>query len=192
MLVSPATRKRPWGGNEEEEEIPLRRFNTGTGVYETLGNCRPEQGAFGQVFCCRLKGEQTGDVEGSSSALQSSALLVAVKSFRSLFNANAMDTMAVEVAALRSINHPSVVQLLDEGPDFIVLEYWPETLFSQLEQGNSLYKQAAAILGQLLLATDAVHRAGFAHLDIKVFIYKFHTWFINVLEHLTHIQSVLC
>lgn len=60
---------------------------------------------------------------------------------------------------------------MDEGVDFLVLEFFEATLFDRLEdQGPMPEGTADNILNQLICAVDAITSAGFSHLDIKVII----------------------
>ena len=76
--------------------------------------------------------------------------------------------MRREARVLHTLCHENVAQLLNEGPDFFVFEFVPDTLFSYIvDHGPMSEETSMRALRQLLLAADAVQNAGFAHLDIK-------------------------
>jgi len=162
-------------GDRSEE----RRFNTTKGDYCTIDNNFCGHGASGHVFLCNFVGDAVGvNLETSSSSESQPPKLVAMKSFDNFLNGQAAieRAMATEILALKSITHPNIVKLLDEGPNFLIFDYWPKTLFSLLEHDGILLVESSAngILFQLIHAMGAVHRAGFAHLDIKVLVLNYH------------------
>ena len=78
-----------------------------------------------------------------------------------------------EYRALRAVQHPNVVRLLDahvtDPPYFVALEYLDgETLRDRLQRDYALdLRSAIWIARQMAEALAALHRAGFIHGDVK-------------------------
>jgi serine/threonine-protein kinase len=85
----------------------------------------------------------------------------------------ARDQFAREVAALRSIEHPGVVPVLDSwvtaaGEPCLVMAFLDgPTLRAALRGGPLLVERAARIVGQLGRALSEVHARGIVHRDLK-------------------------
>jgi serine/threonine protein kinase len=83
------------------------------------------------------------------------------------------DRFAYEVAALRSLQHPGVVRILDSwispaGEPCLAMPFLDgETLRSALISGPLHSRRAARIVRHLGAALDEVHRCGIVHRDLK-------------------------
>ena len=77
------------------------------------------------MFLCNFVGDAVGvNLETSSSSESQPPKLVAIKSFDNFLNGQAAieRAMATEILALKSITHPNIVKLLDEGPNFLIFD----------------------------------------------------------------------
>ncbi|WP_019178934.1 serine/threonine-protein kinase [Microbacterium yannicii] len=78
-----------------------------------------------------------------------------------------------EMTVLASLNHPSLVKLLDArlspgGPGYLVMEYVDgQTLSDRLDRGCLSPAEAAHLASELAAALHAVHAAGVVHRDVK-------------------------
>ena len=72
-----------------------------------------------------------------------------------------------EIDALRALNHPNIVRVIDALPEVpaVVLEWMPGGSLEALGQVSP--KRAAEIVAALLRALGEVHRMGIVHRDIK-------------------------
>lgn len=83
-----------------------------------------------------------------------------------------IDSLERELQALRHLQHPHLVSLLDDGTDetgrFLCLEWiHGETLDMRITRLPLTIDQTKALLRALLSGLSAVHATGFAHGDIK-------------------------
>jgi eukaryotic-like serine/threonine-protein kinase len=79
---------------------------------------------------------------------------------------------AAEVSALANLRHPNIVAVFEVGEvggsAFFSMEYAPNgTLAGRLQHGPMPFIEAAVLVGKLAEATEAAHRLGVLHRDIK-------------------------
>jgi serine/threonine-protein kinase len=79
---------------------------------------------------------------------------------------------AAEVSALAQLRHANIVTVFEvgevAGSAFFSMEYAPNgTLAGRLKQGPLPFLEAAVLVGKLAEATEAAHRLGVLHRDIK-------------------------
>ncbi|MEM6954461.1 MAG: protein kinase [Myxococcota bacterium] len=77
-----------------------------------------------------------------------------------------------EARAMAQVTHGNVVQVFDVGRHqnrpYLVMENVPgETVEERIERGPLPLEEAVSIVAQLALGSDAIHRAGLVHGDIK-------------------------
>lgn len=68
-----------------------------------------------------------------------------------------------EARAVAALNHPSVCQLFDVGPNYLVVEFIEGTPL----KGPITAEKSVEYGGQILDDLDAAHRKGFTHRDLK-------------------------
>jgi eukaryotic-like serine/threonine-protein kinase len=100
----------------------------------------------------------------------------AVKVLRAVFAdlPDAVFRMEQEAVALAAIDHPGIPPVIDEGmmaagrPYFVMPRLSGETLRERLVRERRLpVAEACAVVGEVLEALDAAHRAGVVHRDVK-------------------------
>ncbi|HJZ59889.1 MAG TPA: serine/threonine-protein kinase, partial [Gemmataceae bacterium] len=79
---------------------------------------------------------------------------------------------AAEVSALANLRHPNIVTVFEvgevSGAAFFSMEYAPNgTLAGRLKRGPLPVRDGATLVGKLAEATEAAHRLGVLHRDIK-------------------------
>lgn len=70
---------------------------------------------------------------------------------------------AQEARAIAALNHPSICQIFDIGPDYLVLEY----IEGRPLKGPVPVPEAVRLARQIAEALDAAHRKGVLHRDLK-------------------------
>ncbi len=99
---------------------------------------------------------------------------VAIKALRAdlAHNPDTRRRFEREARAAARLSHPNVVAVYDSGEDdgllFLVMERLSgETLATEMARGPLDHERLCAVLGDVLGALDAAHRAGMVHRDIK-------------------------
>jgi serine/threonine-protein kinase len=78
------------------------------------------------------------------------------------------DRFSREVRAVAALNHPTICQLYDVGPDYLVMELVEgPTLAERIKQGPIPLEEALAIVKQFAEAIEAAHEKGIVHRDLK-------------------------
>jgi tRNA A-37 threonylcarbamoyl transferase component Bud32 len=82
------------------------------------------------------------------------------------------DRLVQEGQLLATLDHPNLAHVYDldfhQNRPFLVMEYVPGRNLEQLQQDRKLpHTEAAVLVAQLARATDAAHRLGIIHKDIK-------------------------
>jgi len=72
-----------------------------------------------------------------------------------------------EAAILSPLNHPSIVELLDSGDDWLAMELLTRSAADHAHDGPLEPRRAADIVGRAAAATAWLHRRGIIHADIK-------------------------
>src|SRR6516164_6161867 len=74
------------------------------------------------------------------------------------------DRFSREVRAVAALNHPTICQLYDVGPDYLVMELVEgPTLAERIKQGPIPLEEALAIVKQFAEAIEAAHEKGIVH-----------------------------
>jgi serine/threonine protein kinase len=123
------------------------------------------RGAFGSVFLARCLDHDPHDVSGPPEAL-------AVKILGDA-KVEAKDLVRRELSALLALSSDRIPRVydwrVDGEPAFVALQYYPDgSLRDYMKLAGPADEDAVwRLLGDLLSALDAAHRAGLLHLDVK-------------------------
>jgi len=124
-------------------------------------------GGFGSVYQAHCLDREAGGREDTPPQE------VAIKVLGSSRHADAMTTMKRELAALRRVRHSRIPALYDGSLEgevaFVVMAYYPAGSLADARPwiGRLDVDQTWRLVGDLLSALSAAHRASVLHLDVK-------------------------
>ena len=97
--------------------------------------------------------------------------IFALKIFHKMSSSERRDRFLREAAFLRTVNHPNLMRLMDEGEyedrPFVIQDYMPRTLFQEIAGKGLDFGRALIFACQLLSGLQALHKKGIIHRDIK-------------------------